>query len=517
MTVNFPGVPLDTNAIPANINAYIAKGPDYSWIGNVPDSYFSGQKQGVAMRNANAFQNGLPRDDAGNVDWNAVTEMLAKAGGTAAIQPIVALGGLQSEQSILNNPPPNLYGNQTSAQPAQLPPSTAGGSRPMTPPAASAATPQTTDQALTPSQIASANPNGVPQPVSQPTPAQTVQARFPQPQPQPQQPVQVAQAQPQPQPQGATVAGGQPDPVEARAMQLGDYYARQAQALGFNPNTKAASQAARAQADKYYAIAQQYRDARLKNAELTPEAKNATNPAIIPFEENKGAAVQQAQDATKAFGADYQSITQLGRTAGMLQDRVQAAKNLTLQPGFYSGPFAKGVESYQQFRSVFGADPSAATPAEAFNKITNDILADQIKAMGKSGVGRVLQAEVNIMKNGIASLGITAQTNRAQLEMLNRVYQEEQRYAQFAEQVRNDPRIPPQAKGSALNQGIAQWQKSHPMFTQDELQHPQLLGAPDAPPQSAQWSPQQKRAWAQSVGLQPGDPIRFNGQIQAVP
>jgi hypothetical protein len=49
------------------------------------------------------------------------------------------------------------------------------------------------------------------------------------------------------------------------------------------------------------------------------------------------------------------------------------------------------------------------------------------------------------------------------------------------------------------------------------VQHPELLGAPDAPPASAQWTPQQKRNWATGVGLKPGDPIRFNGQIQAVP
>jgi hypothetical protein len=32
-----------TNLLPSNVNAQIAQGPNLSWIGQLPDAYFSGQ------------------------------------------------------------------------------------------------------------------------------------------------------------------------------------------------------------------------------------------------------------------------------------------------------------------------------------------------------------------------------------------------------------------------------------------------------------------------------------------
>jgi hypothetical protein len=253
-------------------------------------------------------------------------------------------------------------------------------------------------------------------------------------------------------------------------------------------------------------------------AQQTPEQKAARDPAVAAFNTAKAADVKGAEDDQAAFDKDYTGISNLGRNAALLQERIPIAKNLTLDPNFYSGPFHEGVESYNQFKSIFGAKPTAATPMEAFNKTTNDILADQIKAMGQSGVGRVLQAEVKIMQQGIASLGITPWSNRAQLEMLNRLYSAQQEYARIADQVKSNLKnSPPGQRQAALNQAITRYQQSHPLFTQQEVQHPLTLGAPDAPPESAQWSPQQKGAWAQGVGLKEGDPVRFNGQISAVP
>ena len=100
------------------------------------------------------------------------------------------------------------------------------------------------------------------------------------------------------------------------------------------------------------------------------------------------------------------------------------------------------------------------------------------------------------MRQSIASLGITPASNRALLEIVSRVYKQQQAIGQIAQTV---PRNANGQMTTQLNQKIAQYFQSNPLFTPMEIQHPQLLAAPDAPPQSAQWTPQQARSWAQGV------------------
>jgi hypothetical protein len=195
------------------------------------------------------------------------------------------------------------------------------------------------------------------------------------------------------------------------------------------------------------------------------------------------------------------------------QGKAKLMKQLTLDPNFYSGPLSENVQTYNQFKSVFGQNPSAALPQEAFNKVAADMLTEQIKAMGNSGVGRVLMAEVNNMKKSLAGLGITASTNRALAELISRNYDKMQKLGEIAN---NIPQVPGQMNREYDRQAQA-YLKANPLFTKEELQNPKLLGAPDAPPQSANWSVDQRRQWAASIGLKPGDDIRFNGRPVKVP
>jgi hypothetical protein len=97
--------------------------------------------------------------------------------------------------------------------------------------------------------------------------------------------------------------------------------------------------------------------------------------------------------------------------------------------------------------------------------------------------------------------------------MANRTYQWQQGMADY---VKNVPRAAGRSQ-QALDEASMAYAKQHPIFSPEELQNPTLLGAPDAPPQSAQWNPQQKQQWARSIGLKSGDPIRFNGKLAQVP
>ena len=142
------------------------------------------------------------------------------------------------------------------------------------------------------------------------------------------------------------------------------------------------------------------------------------------------------------------------------------------------------MQTYQQFKSVFGSNPSTALPAEAFNKVVNDMLIEQVKALGQSGVGRVLMTEVNAMRQGIASMGITGASNRALAEIVSRVYQQSGAIADIQRGIK----APPGQRNVAFDNAVTEYLKSHPLFSPEELQHPQLLGAPDAPPASVGWS-----------------------------
>jgi predicted TIM-barrel fold metal-dependent hydrolase len=149
-------------------------------------------------------------------------------------------------------------------------------------------------------------------------------------------------------------------------------------------------------------------------------------------------------------------------------------------------------------------------PQEAFNKVTADMLTEQIKAMGNSGVGRVLMAEVNNMKKSLAGLGITATTNRALAEIVSRNYDKMQKIAEIANGV---PQVPGQMNRE-LDKRVQAYLAKNPLFTPQELAHPALLGAPDAPPGAEKWNQAQGRAWGAKIGLKPGDPVRINGVIR---
>lgn len=222
---------------------------------------------------------------------------------------------------------------------------------------------------------------------------------------------------------------------------------------------------------------------------------------------------EDIKNDSDAFTKDFTGIQSAGRNAIAGSQQAQLLKHITLDPNFYSGPLSDYVKTYRQAQAIFGSDPGKAAPAELFTKIASNMLQEQIKSMGQSGVGRVLMAEVNIMRQAIASMDNTPQGNRALAEILSRTYQHQQAIAEIARSIK----APPGQRSAMLNQAVDQYLKQSPLFSPQELQHPSILGAPDAPQGATRWTPQQARAWGQSVGLKPGDPIRINGHMGAIP
>lgn len=256
--------------------------------------------------------------------------------------------------------------------------------------------------------------------------------------------------------------------------------------------------------EQFTAMAKQIREAVTKYGEPTPAMKDlAQDRAMDPNSgQPEGLGQREARVAgdktlheedSKAFTKNNTAIQSLGHAAGVGQQKVALAKELVNSPDFYSGPLEPTNRLYKQWLANFGK-PSAAVPQEAFNKIVNDMLAEQVKAMGQAGVGRVLLAEVQTMKQAIASLGITPASNRILLETVDRVYKANERAGEIGRSLR----VPPGAlRSPALAEAIARDEAAHPLFSPAELRDPRLI----APPRVM------TPADAQKLGVSPGDPI----------
>lgn len=238
-----------------------------------------------------------------------------------------------------------------------------------------------------------------------------------------------------------------------------------------------------------------------------------TNPGNVAFEENKGARVKLTESDAEAYSKDFNGILQMARGASTLGlDRIDELKSLTLQPGFYSGPLASNVKTYQQFKSIFGHDPNSAVPAEAFNKGVSDLLQDQIRTMARSGINRILLAEVRAIQAATASLDNSPAGNRAALELMRRAYVAQAAAGEIANNVDaavGSGRVATGRYSSTLSQALQSHFEQNKLISPEEKQHPTLLAAPDAPADFMRMPLSKAREWERQVGVNPGDPIRI--------
>jgi hypothetical protein len=72
-------VPIATGAI-TNLKEQIAKGLDYSWIGNFPEAYWQGQNQRYTQSQRDLFKKGLPTVN-GRLDLGTILQDYAKVKG----------------------------------------------------------------------------------------------------------------------------------------------------------------------------------------------------------------------------------------------------------------------------------------------------------------------------------------------------------------------------------------------------------------------------------------------------
>ena len=485
------------------VNLEIARGPArVPDLSQAVDAFTAGADYAQKQRLQNLFSDPSSYTDAqGNLDYQKMARTLLQAQGAGAVGTLAALRQGDIQQQVLGNnaggggyvspipqPRPNPAPVSTNATPAQAEvaqpvgdTSAPGGNvvrADEVPGSATMSVDGGPQESIPQFRNAAAT---VQEPVSGPPADRFTQV------------AQLRAQQPQP------VARGQAplvlDPSASGYWTMDNAQALQGAAIGMNRRAEAlgaaqlpaASAAAKQQAEQWQKQAEQIRNVLSEG----------------PKENLKG--------AVSEFRKEWTAIQQQGQNALTAGQKIDVAKQLVNQPGFYSGPLSKEMQTYQQFKALFGENPSSALPMEAFNKVAQDMLQEQIKSMGQSGVGRVLQAEVGIMRQAIAGLGITPASNRALLEIQSRVYQKQ---AEIAQLTRG---LSASADPAQLSGVVQNYLRTHPLFNNAELRDPRVLGAPTAPPGAERWTPAQGRQWGANLGLKPGDPVRLpNGQIMAI-
>ncbi len=285
------------------------------------------------------------------------------------------------------------------------------------------------------------------------------------------------------------------------------YRQRQEAAAGFG--NKAVAEAEGAKAAFYEQQVQDIRKSLLERAMPTGSQKEMRDPAV--------AAGKARDELVKADVAGYSASSAAAQkaasTAGIGLQRIEDMKALIQSPNYYSGPLAKGVQTFQQYRSIFGRDPNTAQPMEAFNKGVQDLVREQIKALSQAGVGRVMLAEVRNIQKSVASPDNTPAGNRTMLESLRRSYFLQEGLGQVAQQVAKEVssgQVPLGQYQSRFQELSDAYSQSHPMFTPQEINDPRLIGAVDAPANLTQQPLAQVRAWASQHNVRPGDALRLS-------
>lgn len=560
---------------------YAAPLMDFSAISKLPGDYFQGTQMGRTRALQTAFQGGLPKNPDGSIDVNAMTDKLAKLGGADAAMPLLQLQiqqQLGQSNANLIGGADNFVtggGNATpSAQPPQpnanIPPHGIPSSAPDNGGASYKQTGEGTNpdtlanvvQAQIPdpniagrvisaaaaklgvdpgakidpnnptlqAYIKSAQGNVIPNggtagnaPTLQPTADGSGFQPVAQPQAQPpQRPAQAPGTTPpatspgyQP-PAGPTAAPGMDIGTVQRLETAGNAALARASAIAkFDPQGASALEAF---AKNAFARAQSIRDTINKNSELTPEQKNAAasgapNPAAY-------AAKTEVQKLDIAQGQKtYAGITaQSSQYERDLKPYLEVSRSILSDPQMYSGIGGKLSFDVNRVKAAFG-DQKAAMLQAALQKVTaSNVLGqinqqrDQLQEAGGTS-SRIFSQQVALVEKAAPSLENTLGGNRFLVEVSTRM-------GELSSEIARQARDYKQAYGyldAGFDRQVADYMKAHPVFTKQEMSHPEILGAPTVPPTMAG----DKGAilnWGKQLGLKSGDAIRFpDGTVKAMP
>ena len=372
-------------------------------------------------------------------------------------------------------------------------------------------------------QVASADPNFVPQQGAQPPQAGAES---------PQQPgaptTQVAQAAPQQAPQGGSAASalvpqqwrndprGYADALGNRANQLRKEADRiesgakiQAGPIKIEPKAEGLRKAA----DDADATRSRVLDAIKQEAEPTDPTKTARQGGYASAQE--AAIGEEAGKADLKRGGDLlNSINSTANEYGQsLRNDLRLARSVLSTPGTYTGFGADQVLTANRVRDMFGGT-GAAAPQELLEKTrastvlaTMQNMKTEMLAAGSTG-GKIYANMAEEMQKSVPGLETSLTGNRALVEIRDRLGQFQVKLQKTAQDYLDEQA----AKGvkypyldRQFSKRLADTIEKENPFSDAELRNPKLLGSPSAPPGMPA---QQHNQWGRAMGLKEGDAYR---------
>jgi hypothetical protein len=240
-------------------------------------------------------------------------------------------------------------------------------------------------------------------------------------------------------------------------------------------------------------------------------AIEAVDPAKIGFERAKGIEGKRTDQAfTRSAG-----IEKAGSTAEDAGPQIATAKRLVNSPGFNAGIGTPFVDTMKQLSASLFGDPNAATPSQFFDKLRGGTILNEIRSLSASGAGVVRVPEMKFIDSMIAGRDMQPPSIRSAVEVESRLNQRVQDIYHLQQQyLQTHPQL-----DEGFNRVVTRYKETRPLFSEKEMTHPDLLGAPSAP---LVHDPRAAMQWAQQMGIKPGDPIRTppmpghpNGQVVA--
>lgn len=464
---------------------------DFSSVANLLQDFVKGRQAGREEEKAQVFRNGIPKDAAGNIDVETVTEKLAKINPDYAM-PLINLqmqGQIgQQAASAITGPPVPGGATQPAAASAPAPRPSAPvqpasgpgpqGDQPgsiisMIPDGVS---PDATGQIA--SQVANAfrlDPNAAPPaelvprirakiasltgvPVAGPQPAA-------EPAPAPQQ---VAQAAPQAAPVTPQATDAQRLDAEATMIR-----ARAAAMAGINPK---AAEVLNKEADTRADKAKQLRD---QSADAPAIKEWRQSGSKLPYDEwvaqAEGSKETAKRDA-ESYAKKYDVLVDNGQKAQNEIPQLELMQTQMDDPNFFSGAGEKYNLLYKRLKSAVGIDPEAPVPQEMLRKITSTNILSSLGAL--KGLGQIRVAEINLAKDAAASPDNSVPANKFLVETSKRVHQRNAEIADMAQAYKEENG----ALDAGFDKKVTQFYKAHPLFNDAEIKDwHKIIGAPSAP------------------------------------
>jgi hypothetical protein len=256
--------------------------------------------------------------------------------------------------------------------------------------------------------------------------------------------------------------------------------------------------------------------AEAKNTELTTEQKNAgvagapfapaggnasVNP-VLDFQRKQEEQKSDIARGEKQLGGIQAQASQYERD---LKPYLTLSRSILNDPQMYTGLGAEATLNWDKVKAYFG-DNKAAMLKEALSKVTaTSVLSqintqrDQLQEAGGAS-SRIFSAQVDLVEKAAPALQNTLGGNRFLVEVSGRMGELSSRVAQMARDYK-------QAHGHldvGFDNEIARYMEANPIFSKNELAHPELIGAPTSPFDDVK----RTAAWAHKMGLGPNDPIR---------